>query len=64
MGKIIGQMTGWGFNSIKELERARNWLVVRGFMVSIDTKNMELRVTGIVNEKWVEDTSGNLVCIE
>lgn len=57
-------MTGWGFDSIKELERARNWLVVRGFMVSIDTKNMELRVTGTVNGKWVEDTSGNLVCIE
>lgn len=57
-------MTGWSFNSIKELERARNWLVVRGFMVSIDTKNMELRVTGTVNGKWVEDTSGNLVCIE
>lgn len=54
MGKIIGQMTGWGFNSIKEC----------GFMVSIDTKNMELRVTGTVNGKWVEDTSGNLVCIE
>lgn len=64
MGKIIGQMTGWSFNSIKELEHARNWLVVRGFMVSIDTKNMELRVTGTVNGKWVEDTSGNLVCIE
>lgn len=64
MGKIIGQMTGWSFDSIKELECARNWLVVRGFMVSIDTKNMELRVTGTVNGKWVEDTSGNLVCIE
>ena len=64
MGEIIGQMTGWGFNSIKELEHARNWLVTHGFMVSIDTKNMELRVKGTVNGKLVEDTSGNLVCIK
>ena len=60
---IKGQMTGWRFQTQKELERARNWLVERGFLVHIDYEKMEV-VSGTVNGKWVTDSNGDLIRID
>lgn len=38
---IKGQMTGWRFQTGKELECARNWLVERGLLAHIDYEKME-----------------------
>lgn len=60
---IKGQMTGWGFQTKKELEHARNWLVERGFFSYIDYEKMIIIVDGTVNGKWKTDSNGDLVCI-
>ncbi|MFR6665747.1 MAG: hypothetical protein ACLUQX_06335 [Thomasclavelia spiroformis] len=61
---IKGQMTGWRFQTQKELEHARNWLVERGLLAHIDYDKMEVVVTGIVNGKWKTDSNGNLIRID
>jgi hypothetical protein len=61
---IKGQMTGWRFQTQKELEHARNWLVERGLLAHIDYDKMEIVVTGIVNGKWKTDSNGNLIRID
>lgn len=58
---IKGQMTGWRFQTEKELERARNWLVERGLLASIDYEKMEVIVSGTVNGEWKTDSNGDLV---
>ena len=60
---IKGQMTGWRFQTGQELERARNWLVERGLLASIDYEKMEVIVSGTVNGKWKTDSNGDLVCV-
>ena len=60
---IKGQMTGGRFQTRKELERARNWLVERGLLAHIDYDKMEVVVTGTVNGKWKTDSNGNLIRI-
>lgn len=60
---IKGQMTGWRFQTQKELEHARNWLVERGLLAHIDYDKMEVVVTGTVNDKWKTDSNGNLIRI-
>ncbi len=57
-------MTGWRFQTRKELERARNWLVERGLLAHIDYDKMEVVVTGTVNGKWKTDSNGNLIRID
>lgn len=61
---IKGQMTGWRFQTRKELERARNWLVERGLLAHIDYEKMEVVVSGTVNGKWVTDSNGDLIRID
>lgn len=61
---IKDQMTGWRFQTEKELERARNWLVERGLLAHIDYDKMEVVVTGTVNGKWKTDSNGNLIRID
>lgn len=61
---IKGQMTGWRFQTGKELERARNWLVERGLLAHIDYEKMEVVVSGTVNGKWVTDSNGDLIRID
>lgn len=61
---IKGQMTGWGFQTRKELERVRNWLVERGLFAYIDYEKMEVVVSGTVNDKWVTDSNGDLIRID
>lgn len=62
--KLINQMTGWSFQTRKELKRARNWLVERGFLAHIDYEKMEVVVSGTVNGKWVTDSNGDLIRID
>ena len=57
-------MTGWGFQTRKELERVRNWLVERGLFAYIDYEKMEVVVSGTVNDKWVTDSNGDLIRID
>lgn len=61
---IKGQMTGWRFQTEKELERARNWLIERGLFAHIDYEKMEVIITGTVNGKWKTDSNGDLICVE
>lgn len=61
---IKGQMTGWGFQTRKELERVRNWLVERGLFAYIDYEKIEVVVSGTVNDKWVTDSNGDLIRID
>ena len=61
---INGSMTGWRFQTEKELEHARNWLVERGLLASIDYMEMEVVVSGTVNGKWKTDSNGNLIRID
>lgn len=61
---IKGQMTGWGFQTRKELERVRNLLVERGLFAYIDYEKMEVVVSGTVNDKWVTDSDGDLIRID
>lgn len=58
---IKGQMTGWRFQTGQELERARNWLVERGLLASIDYEKMEVIVSGTVNGEWKTDSNGDLI---
>lgn len=58
---IKGQMTGWSFKTENELEHARNWLVERGLLASIDYEKMEVIVSGTVNGEWKTDSNGDLV---
>lgn len=57
-------MTGWGFQTRKELERVRNWLVERGLFAYIDYEKIEVVVSGTVNDKWVTDSNGDLIRID
>ena len=57
-------MTGWRFQTRKELERARKWLVERGLLAHIDYEKMEVVVSGTVNGKWVTDSNGDLIRID
>lgn len=61
---IKDQMTGWRFQTEKELERARNWLVERGLLASIDYTKLEVVVSGTVNGKWKTDSNGDLIRID
>ena len=61
---IKGQMTGWRFQTQKELERVRNWLVERGLFAHIDDEKMVVVVSGTVNGKWVTDSNGDLIEID
>ena len=61
---IKGQMTGWGLQTRKEIERVRNWLVERGLFAYIDYEKMEVVVSGTVNDKWVTDSNGDLIRID
>lgn len=61
---IKGQMTGWGFQTRKELERVRNWLVESGLFAYIDYEKMEVVVSGTINDKWVTDSNGDLIRID
>ena len=61
---IKGQMTGWRFQTQKELEHARNWLVERRLLAHIDYDKMEVVVTGTVNGKWKTDSNGDLIRID
>ena len=57
-------MTGWRFQTGQELERARNWLVERGLLASIDYEKMEVIVSGTVNGEWKTDSNGDLIRID
>lgn len=61
---IKWQMTGWGLQTQKELEHARNWLVERGLLAHIDYEKMVVVVSGTVNGKWVIDSNGDLIRID
>lgn len=61
---IKGQMTGWRFQTQKELEHTRNWLVERGLFAHIDYEKMVVVVSGTVNGKWVTDSNGDLIEID
>lgn len=61
---IKGQMTGWRFQTQKELEHTRNWLVEKGLFAHIDYEKMVVVVSGTVNGKWVTDSNGDLIEID
>lgn len=61
---IKDQMTGWRFQTEKELERVRNWLVEKGLFASIDYTKLEVVVSGTVNDKWKTDSNGDLIRID
>lgn len=61
---IKGQMTGWRFQTQKELEHTINWLVERGLFAHIDDEKMVVVVSGTVNGKWVTDSNGDLIEID
>ena len=57
-------MTGWRFQTQKELEHARNLLVEMWLLAHIDYEKMVVVVSVTVNGKWVTDSNWDLIQID